>query len=112
MKTPYQILVVTAGADDSEIRQAYLQKVRDNPPDADQEKFREIQAAYESIKDHRSRIRYELFHEQSVDFDALLEQALSTDQLLKITHDQFIDLLHAGVEAIELESITIEPEKT
>lgn len=112
MKTPYQILEVTAGADDSEIRQAYLQKVKNNPPDADQEKFREIQAAYESIKDYRSRIRYELFHEQTLDFDALLDQAFGTDQPRQIDHDQFIDLLRAGLEAIELESITIEPEKT
>ncbi len=108
MKTPYQILEVSAGADDSEIRQAYLQKVRDNPPDLDQVKFQAIHAAYEAIKDHKSRISFELFHEQLVDFDELLEQALITEQPQQIDHEQFIHLLRMGCE----ENITIKPEKT
>lgn len=112
MQTAYQILEVPVGADDSEIRQAYLQKVRDNPPDVDQEKFQVIHAAYESIKDYKSRIRYALFHEQSVDFDELLEQALPTELPRQIDHAQFIDLLSMGCEEIRLENITIKCEKT
>jgi len=108
MKTPYQILEVTAEADDTEIRQAYLQKVRDNPPDVDQEKFQAIHAAFDSIKDYKSRISYELFHEQTVAFDALLERALSTEQPRQIDHEQFFDLLRMGCE----EKITIKAEKT
>ncbi len=107
MKTAYQILEVTAGADDTEIRQAYLQKVRDNPPDVDQEKFQAIHTAYESIKDYKCRISYELFHDQSVAFDALLERALFTDQPRQIDSEQFIDLLRMGCE----EKITIKAEK-
>jgi len=112
MKTAYQVLEVPAGADDSQIRQAYLQKVRDNPPDVDQEKFQAIQAAYEAIKDYKCRISYELFHEQSVAFDALLERALSTEQPRQIDHEQFIDLLRMGCDEIKLQNISIKADKT
>ena len=50
MKTPYEILEVAEQASDSEIKQAYLQKVKLNPPDRDHEKFQQIHSAYETIK--------------------------------------------------------------
>jgi curved DNA-binding protein CbpA len=49
MKTPYEILEVAEQATDSEIKQAYLHKVKFNPPDRNHEKFQQIHAAYETI---------------------------------------------------------------
>ena len=61
MKTPYTILGINTDANDDEIKQAYLQQVKNNPPDHDQEKFLQIHQAYLLIKDVKSRVSYDLF---------------------------------------------------
>lgn len=96
MKTPFEILDVAADASDTQIKQAYLQKVKDNPPDRDQARFQSINNAYESIKDAKSRISYALFHIPDADFDALLDKALDSAQPLRIEPEQFVKLLGAG----------------
>lgn len=73
--TPYQILGVNEQAGDAEIKQAYLQRVKANPPDRDQQEFRRIQQAYEKIKDESSRLEYALFALPEVDFEQLLDHA-------------------------------------
>jgi curved DNA-binding protein CbpA len=98
MKTPYEILGVTVDASDVEIKQAYLQKVKDNPPDRDQEQFQIIHTAYTSIKDSKSRMSYALFNVPTPDFDDLLDHALATGQPIRIKPEQFIKLLRAGID--------------
>lgn len=51
------LLGLTAGADDEQVRQAYLSKVREFPPDKDPEAFERIRDAYELLKDRRTRAR-------------------------------------------------------
>jgi curved DNA-binding protein CbpA len=75
MISPYSILGVSEQATDADIKQAYLQRVKDCPPDRDPARFREIQEAFEAIKDEDCRLRHALFHVPRVDFDALLAQA-------------------------------------
>lgn len=95
MTTPYQILGVSEHADDAEIKQAYLNSVKENPPDRDQERFQQIQQAYESIKDSDSRINYELFHLPEIDFNALLDCAFKQDpELRAMNPDDFFKLLN------------------
>jgi DnaJ-class molecular chaperone len=98
MKTPYEILGIAADASDVEIKQAYLQKVKDNPPDRDQEQFQLIHNAYTLIKDSKSRMSYALFNLPAADFDELLDQAFDTAQIVQINPEQFNKLLHAGVD--------------
>ena len=98
MKTPYEILEVTEHASDSEIKQAYLQKVKLNPPDRDHERFQHIHSAYETIKNVTSRENYALFNYPEADFDALLEQAFSTTQASIMNADYFDKLLHASID--------------
>jgi hypothetical protein len=47
----HAVLGVEPGATVEEIRQVYLAKVRDNPPEREPEKFREIHAAYQRLSD-------------------------------------------------------------
>lgn len=96
MKSPYQILDVATDAGDAEIKQAYLQKVKDNPPDRAPEQFQAIYNAYEAIKDHKSRISYALFTVPDADFYTLLELALDTTQTVRLDPEQFSKLLRAG----------------
>ena len=98
MKTPYELLDVAADAGDAEIKRAYLQKVKDNPPDRNPEQFQIIHNAYESIKDHKSRISYALFNVPAADFDDLLEKALDTAPAVGLGPEQFDKLLSAGVD--------------
>ena len=98
MKSPYEILEVAELATDTEIKQAYLQKVKLNPPDRDHEKFQQIHSAYETIKDVTSREKYALFNYPEADFDALLEQAFSTAQPSLMSEDLFNKLLRASID--------------
>ena len=98
MKTPYEILEVSEQASDNEIKQAYLQKVKLNPPDRDHEKFQQIHSAYETIKNETSREKYALFNYPEADFDALLDQAFSTAQPLSMSADHFNKLLQASID--------------
>jgi curved DNA-binding protein CbpA len=98
MKTPYEILEVTEQASDSDIKQAYLQKVKLNPPDRDHEKFQQIHSAYETIKNATSREKYALFNYPEADFDALLDHAFIASQPLLLSADHFDKLLHASID--------------
>jgi len=52
---PREILGVRPNASDEEIRAAYLQKVKENPPDRLPEAFERIRDAYEVLRDPRRR---------------------------------------------------------
>lgn len=96
MTSPYQTLGVSEQATDADIKQAYLQRVKDSPPDRDQQRFQRIQQAYEAIKDSDSRLRYGLFQWPEADFDALLEQAFrQTGSFQPLSADEFCRLLKA-----------------
>lgn len=98
MKTPYELLDVASDAGDDEIKQAYLRKVKDNPPDRDRERFQAIHHAYEAIKDDKSRMKQALFNAPSADFDELLDRALGTMQTVQLDPQQFDKLLHEGID--------------
>lgn len=111
MTSPYQLLGVSEQASDAEIKQAYLQAVKDNPPDREQARFRQIQQAYEAIKDDDSRLRYALFHLPEADFDALLDNAFRQETDIKpLSADDFFKLLNAvPAEKALLNSFTTKP---
>ena len=99
MKTPYDILEVAEQATDGEIKQAYLHKVKQFPPDHYHEQFQQIHKAYDAIKDLSCRTKYELFTVPEADFNVLLEQAFSFGQAATpISADYFDKLLRAGVD--------------
>lgn len=69
-KDYYAILGVKRGASDKEIRQAYRRLARKYHPDvnagdkAAEEKFKEINAAYEVLSDPKKRRKYDLYGDQ------------------------------------------------
>lgn len=94
MNSPYQILGVSEQASDADIQQAYLQAVKEHPPERDPPRFRQIQQAFELIKDEDSRLRYALFHVPNVEFDALLDRAFGQDGPMRpLPADDFLKLL-------------------
>lgn len=111
MKTPYEILEVAFNASDGEIKQAYLQKVKDNPPDRDQEQFQSIHNAYTLIKDNKSRISYDLFTLPTTRFEQLIDQALVTEQTLQINPQHLNQLLCAGIDESTIHKAIAKTEK-
>lgn len=96
MNSPYLTLGVSEQATDADIKTAYLQRVKDNPPERDPLKFRQIQQAYELIKDADSRLRYALFHWPEIEFEQLLDQAFSqTGSARPLAPEDFLKLLTA-----------------
>jgi curved DNA-binding protein CbpA len=52
---PWAILGVPVDADDRQVRAAYLQKVKEHPPDRSAEQFERIRDAYDELRDPRRR---------------------------------------------------------
>ena len=111
MQTPYEILDVAVDARDDEIKQAYLQQVKHNPPDRDQEKFQQIHDAYTAIKDHKSRLSYELFTMPTANFNAVLDQALHSEQVLTLNAEAFKKILSISIDETSLLNAIATPEK-
>lgn len=73
---PYDVLGIGRDADDAAVRTAYLELVKMHPPERHPEKFAEIHAAYEKLKDEERRLSYYLFDQEppvASPFEALLE---------------------------------------
>jgi len=58
---PYLVLGLTPNADEAAIRQAYLDAIRVATPERDPDRFRQLTAAYDLIRDETSRHRHALF---------------------------------------------------
>ncbi len=60
-KDPYKVLGLARNANQSDIKKAYFGLVRQYPPETEQEKFREIRAAYEILRSPEKRAETDLF---------------------------------------------------
>ncbi len=89
MKTPFDILGVSEDSTDKAIKKAYLQKVRQYPPERAPEQFQNIRAAFEDIKTQEQRLKYQLFHHEAPSLDALLERALQVGVPQRPSDDLF-----------------------
>jgi len=58
VRNPYQTLGVAIDASDETIRKAWLQKVRQFPPETAPEQFKEIREAFETINTSTNRLRH------------------------------------------------------
>ncbi len=113
MKTAYEILNVPADADDTHIKQAFLQQVKHFPPEQNQARFQLIQQAYDDIKDLKSRLSYDLFTLPEISFDELINQALETTSSVHLDAEQFEELLNASIDdVISINMKTHTPQNT
>lgn len=67
MTNSHEILGVSADADEAEIRARYLQLVREFPPDRAPERFAQIRAAYDEIRDPAALLEGKIFHFMKAD---------------------------------------------
>ncbi len=73
MKDPRQVLGVSATADVAAVRKRYLQLVHENPPDQAPQRFAEIRAAYDELRDPAARLENTIFEPRQADGDSLDE---------------------------------------
>ena len=94
MTDAYAILGVSDESDDETIRRRYLELVRQYPPEHHPQKFAEVRAAFEQLKDLNTRLRHRLFEVGKTEgLDAIIEELscrsprrrLSLTTLLKVT---------------------------
>ena len=75
MADPYKVLGLPAESDDTAIRKRYLTLVKQFPPEQHPEKFASIRAAYESLRDLTTRVRYRLFEAgKNESLDSIIEE--------------------------------------
>jgi curved DNA-binding protein CbpA len=75
VSNPYTVLGLPPDSDDDAIRRRYLELVRQYSPEHHPEKFAAVRAAYDSLRDLNTRLRYRLFEagkEESV--EAIIEE--------------------------------------
>jgi hypothetical protein len=99
MNDPFAILAVDEEADDDAVRAAYLQQVRNCPPERDPERFQEIRQAYESIADVRSRLGVRLFHAPKPDLLAMMAPVLQEGASVPPSEKNMLALLSESVRA-------------
>jgi DnaJ-class molecular chaperone len=95
MTNPYTVLGVTADADDTAIRQKYLELTTQYPPEEFPQRSAAIRAAYDRIKDLDARVKYRLL-EFGIDdsIESIIEEAacltprrrVGLQELLKSAH--------------------------
>lgn len=102
MQTPYEILGVVNDANDNDIKQAYLQQVKNNPPDRNQDQFQCIHNAYISIKDRKSRVSHDLFSLPTANFNTVLEQIMHTEQSITLDAESFNKILSVSIDEANL----------
>ncbi len=94
---PYITLSVSPDTGDEGVRKAYMDKIKQYPPDQHPEKFRAIQASYENIKTARKRAKFFLFN-KSPPFNTTLSCFPTLSQAFKnkrkpLKADDFLEIL-------------------
>jgi curved DNA-binding protein CbpA len=75
MQDDYAVLGLPSDSADETIRRRYLELVRQFPPERNPQKFAEVRAAYDRLKDLDTRLRFRLFEAGKTEsIDALIEE--------------------------------------
>ncbi len=62
---PYDVLEISQTTDDTAVRNAYIELIRNHPPELFPEEFQRISDAYEKLKDENSRLQYQVFNTET-----------------------------------------------
>ena len=91
-----EVLGIPLNAGEEEIRAAYVQKVKEHPPDRAPEQFEKIRDAYETLRDPRRRMRDMLL---SADPEAPLTTLIAgqTNERRFVGPQPWLDVLKADV---------------
>ena len=94
MTDPYAVLGLAPDSDDEAIRRRYLELVRQFSPEHHPDRFAAIRAAYESLRDLTTRVRYRLFEageEESI--EAIIEELGCQNSRRRVTLQTLLSLV-------------------
>jgi curved DNA-binding protein CbpA len=93
MTSPHEVLGLPADADETSVRNRYLQLVREFSPERAPERFAAIRAAYDELRDPARRLERQLFSSRTSDsFDALQADLLDRLQAANVPFEVLLSL--------------------
>jgi curved DNA-binding protein CbpA len=93
MTSPHEVFGLPADADETAVRNRYLQLVREFPPERAPERFATIRAAYDELRDPLRRLEKQLFSSRTSDsFDALQAELLGRLQAASVPFEVLLSL--------------------
>lgn len=93
MESPYQTLQLSHDSDEESIRRRYLELIRQFPPEREPERFAEIRAAYEQIRDPLIAMEHRLFDiRDNNEFQHLLDQVRADPRSRRISNSDLMSL--------------------
>jgi curved DNA-binding protein CbpA len=93
---PYQVMGIDPSSDSETIRKRYLALVREFSPERAPERFAEIRAAYETLRDPVTSLQMRLFDLRSSEtFDKLIADERQQIGLQRIAAEALLSLAHA-----------------
>lgn len=94
MQDSYAVLGLPADSDDAAIRRRYLELVRQFTPEHSPQKFAKVRAAYESLKDLNTRLRYRLFEAgKNESIEALIEETTCRSPRRRLSLSTLLNVL-------------------
>ena len=92
MRNPYEVLQILPTANDAQIKESYIQKVKEYPPERFPEEFKEIREAYEAVSTPRKRVAYKLFQREEPDVQKLAQNLLSGGERKRVPPRRLIEI--------------------
>lgn len=93
MSDPFQVLGVSADADEAGLRRRYLELVRQYPPEQCPEKFAEIREAYERVQDPVRRMERLIFHfDDEGTLDDVIAELRSKARSVRVPTEELLSL--------------------
>ncbi len=92
MADPHEVLGLPPDSDDDQIRRRYLELVRQYSPERHPEKFAAVRAAYESLRDVKTRLQYRLFEAgKKESIDALIQEVTCQNARRRVSLKALLD---------------------
>lgn len=98
MFNPFELLQVSESASDEEVRSAYLQRVREYPPERAPKQFQEIRDAYERIKTAKARLAYLYLDIEEIDAEMVCRTLLGNRFPKRPDESQFKKMLAESLQ--------------
>lgn len=92
MRNPYEVLQIHTSANDTQVKESYIQKVKEYPPERFPEEFKEIREAYETISTTNSRVAYRLFHLEEPDIPKLTKSLLAGGERKRVSPKRLVEM--------------------
>lgn len=93
MSDAWSVLNLKPSASDEAIRRRYLELVREFPPERAPQRFAEIRAAYDELRDPVERVRRRLFIEsRPADLDGLMDEFRKQTSTVRIPTSALLNL--------------------